>query len=110
MGQDLKFNSDSYGLDLQGLLVAAEYERTVEALNAELKTTRATPLDFVLLSGGVTMLPLIPWALRRKKQKRMHKRLLRAFIERFNAAHPELLMRWAKKPASQLTIERREAG
>ena len=108
LGQDIKFNSDPYGLDLQGMLPEAAYQQAIDDLNSELKEARSTALDHALLSGGVTMLPLIPWAIRRKKHKVLHKRLLRGFIQRFNGEHPKLLMRWARKPTSQLTIERRE--
>jgi hypothetical protein len=108
LGQDIKFNSDPYGLNLQGMLPEAEYSRAIDDLNGELKEARSTALDHTLLSGGVTLLPLIPWAIRRKKHKVLHKRLLKGFIQRFNYEHPELLMRWARKPTSQLTIERRE--
>ena len=104
---DEKFNADPYGLDLMGLLSEAEYSSAIASINAAISKARSTKIDAALLATGALLVPLLPWAARRMKQKKLRKRLLKAAIAEFNDRHPTLLMRWAKKPASRLTIERR---
>ena len=104
---DEKFNSDPYGLNLMGLLSEAEYSSAIASINAAVSKARSTKVDAALLASGALLVPLVPWVARRMKQKKLRKRLLKAAIAEFNDRHPTLLMRWAHKPASRLTIERR---
>ena len=113
-GFSWKFNSDPYGLNLGGMLTAAEYTRVVERLNMELKTARSTRLDMALFySMPFFVVTAVPFGLRRKRQLKLRKVILNNFIAQFNREHPALLMHYysASKGGgggmSELTIEPR---
>ena len=106
-GLDEKFQADPYAVDLLGLLSEAEYEDAIARVNEELEETRKKMLDVALLASGPLMLPLIPYMMRHYKQRKRRKKLLLHAIRQFNDRNPQLLMRWHKKPISQLTIERK---
>jgi hypothetical protein len=104
---DIKFEEDPFNISLQGLLTKAQYAKTIREINLLLKSCRATSLDHALLVSGTGMLPLIPWAIRKKKRSKKRKALMQTAAENFNAEYPELLMRWETKPTKKLLIYRR---
>jgi len=76
-------------------------------LNKKLRPCRAGAIDGVLLVSGPLLVPLALWGVRHRYQTKKRKRLLKEGIREFNIQYQELLMRWNRRPESQLTIERR---
>ena len=106
-GFNQKFVSDPYNVELYNILTPGAYEKLIEGLNDALKGTRAKKVDLLLFSMGATMLPLIPWALRHYKMRKLYKKIMLEEIRLFNDQNPGLFMRWNRKPESCLTIELR---
>lgn len=106
-GFDAKFESDPYGVNLLCLLTPDQYTDAITRLNDDLRPSRSTKVDTVLLMTGPLMVPLAVWGVRHSVQTKKRKRLLKKGIDKFNGAHPDLLMRWNRRPESHLTIERR---
>jgi hypothetical protein len=105
---DIKFDEDSFNISLQGLLTKSQYTKCVREINLLLKTCRATNMDHALLMAGPGgLLPLIPWAIRKKKRSAKRKKIMQTFAEQFNSEYPELFMRWERRPAKKLLIYRR---
>eukprot|EP00750_Incisomonas_marina_P032620 INCI9242.1.p1 GENE.INCI9242.1~~INCI9242.1.p1 ORF type:complete len:191 (-),score=36.27 INCI9242.1:75-647(-) len=108
-GYDIKFEADPCEMDLKGILPPQEYFQQISALNEALSHARAKPVDFLLL-GTCTVMPfaLIAWAVRHRKHRSKHKKILVDFMKRFNDSYLEkgVRMRWRRKPVSQLVIER----
>ncbi len=78
-------------------------------LNDALSHARAKPIDFLLLGSAAVMpFTLIAWALRHRKHRSKHKKILVDQIRVFNDAHAAkgLRLRWRRKPASELVLER----
>lgn len=76
-------------------------------MNKKLRPCRAGAIDGVLLVSGPLLVPLALWGVRHRYQTKKRKRLLKEGIREFNIQYQELLMRWNRRPESQLTIERR---
>mmetsp|Transcript_18604 Transcript_18604/g.53639 ORF Transcript_18604/g.53639 Transcript_18604/m.53639 type:complete len:158 (-) Transcript_18604:212-685(-) len=108
-GFDTKFEPDPYGMKLRGLLTPEQYTDAITRINDELRPGRSTKVDAALLMTGPLMVPLAVWGVRHSAQTKKRKRLQKKSIEKFNAAYPDLLMRWNRRPQSCLTIERRTA-
>lgn len=106
-GLDAKFETDPYGLQLHGLLTARQYTEAVSAINHTIHPARASGVDTALLVTGPLLVPLAVWGVRHKSQVKKRKKLLKRAMDEFHRAYPELLMRWNRRPASCLTIERR---
>jgi len=108
-GHDIKFSSDPFNLNLQGLMTPQEFKRMVEDINRELVKCRSTKMDVMLFYSGAAMIPLIPWAIRTKKRKRLRKELMLREVDSFNSSHPDLWMRWEceKGKEKKLMIFRR---
>ena len=106
-GLDTKFETDPYGLQLHGLLTAQQYTEAISAINHTINPARANGVDTALLVTGPILVPLAVWGVRHKSQVKKRKKLLKRAIEEFHRAYPQLLMRWNRRPASCLTIERR---
>ena len=106
-GLDTKFETDPYGLQLHGLLTAQQYTEAVSAINHTINPARANGVDTALLVTGPLLVPLAVWGVRHKSQVKKRKKLLKKAIDEFHRAYPQLLMRWNRRPASCLTIERR---
>mmetsp|Transcript_3867 Transcript_3867/g.8233 ORF Transcript_3867/g.8233 Transcript_3867/m.8233 type:complete len:191 (-) Transcript_3867:130-702(-) len=104
-GLDFKFDSDPRRVKLHNLLTPDQYNDAVNRLNDELRPGRSNRIDVALLITGPLMLPLAAWSIRHSKQVKRRKRLLSEGMDKFNAAHPGLLMRWNKGLESFLTIE-----
>lgn len=108
-GFDYKFQSEPRevpGLRMfQEKLTAQDYRRSIEMINQSLKKSRAGKASLACLAAGPLLLPLVPYAVITYRNKRVRKRCLMGAIEQFNAEHPQLLMRWRRKPDSQLVIE-----
>jgi hypothetical protein len=88
-----------------------EYTAAIDRVNAFLKPSRSNALDVALLTTGVLMVPLALWGIRHASQTKKRKQLLKNAIDDFNihnsVQHPDLLMRWNRRPESFLSIERR---
>ena len=108
-GFDFKFETDPYNVKLYNLLTATQYTDAITQLNDKLKPSRAKKVDSVLLATGVLMVPLAIWGVRHGMQTKKRKRLMKKYIQDFNAINPTLHMRWNSRPDSFLTIERRHA-
>ena len=106
-GLDTKFETDPYGLQLHGLLTAQQYTEAVSAMNHTINPARANGVDTALLVTGPLLVPLAVWGVRHKGQVKKRKKLLKRAIDEFHRAYPQLLIRWNRRPASCLTIERR---
>jgi len=106
-GFDFKFDNDPYGKKLYGLLTPNEYNDSITKLNETVKPSRSNGIDTALLATGPLLVPLAAWGVRHNLQVRKRKKLLLKAILEFNASHPELYMRWNRRPESCLTIERR---
>ena len=106
-GLDTKFETDPYGLQLHGLLTAQQYTEAISAMNHTINPARANGVDTALLVTGPLLVPLAVWGVRHKGQVKKRKKLLKRAIDEFHRAYPQLLMRWNRRPASCLTIERR---
>jgi len=106
-GLDAKFETDPYGLRLHGLLTPQQYTEAMSALNHTLHPARANGVDTALLVTGPLLVPLAVWGVRHKGQAKKRKKLLKRAIDDFHRSYPHLLMRWNRRPASCLSIERR---
>jgi len=106
-GLDYKFETDPYDSELHGLITLEQYTEAIENLNKKLRPCRAGAIDGVLLVSGPLLVPLALWGVRHRYQTKKRKRLLKEGIREFNIQYQELLMRWNRRPESQLTIERR---
>lgn len=106
-GFDEKFEVDPYNVNLRGLMTANEYTDAVTILNETIKPARSKKLDAALLATGMLMVPVAVWGVRHGSQQKKRKKLLLKAIADFNGKHPHLYMRWNRRPASVLTIERR---
>ena len=67
-GMTSKFETDPYNVPLHDLLSDAEYTEVTTELNLRLMECRPKKVDKLLFYSGTALLPLIPWAIRRKKQ------------------------------------------
>jgi hypothetical protein len=101
---------DPYNVNLQGLLSAAEYEKSIEMVNEHMKPSRAKAFDQAMFYGIGSIVFSAPCAYMHMKRKKRRKKLLLEAIDRFNAAYPHLMMRWNRRPESKLTIEARVAS
>merc|ERR1740117_1224227 len=106
-GLDYKFETDPYDSELHGLITLEQYTEAIENLNKKLRPCRAGAIDGVLLVSGPLLVPLALWGVRHRYQTKKRKRLLKEGIREFNIQYQELLMRWNRRPESQLTIESR---
>mmetsp|Transcript_28838 Transcript_28838/g.29254 ORF Transcript_28838/g.29254 Transcript_28838/m.29254 type:complete len:177 (+) Transcript_28838:80-610(+) len=106
-GLDYKFETDPYNSELHGLLTVEQYTDAIENLNKKLRPCRAGAIDGALLITGPLLVPLALWGVRHCYQTKKRKRLLKEGIREFNIQYQELLMRWNRRPESQLTIEKR---
>jgi len=107
-GFDDKFEEDSYGVNLHGLLTQQDYTDSIRRVNERLKPSRSTKFDTVLLATSPLLLvPLAVWGARHGRQAKRRKRLLHEAIADFHTTHPHLLMRWNRRPDSFLSIELR---
>ena len=106
-GLDTKFETDPYGLQLHGLLTAQQYTEAMSAINHTINPARVNGVDTALLVTGPLLVPLAVWGVRHKSQVKRRKKLLKRAIDEFHRAYPQLLMRWNRRPASCLSIERR---
>mmetsp|Transcript_2276 Transcript_2276/g.2732 ORF Transcript_2276/g.2732 Transcript_2276/m.2732 type:complete len:207 (-) Transcript_2276:234-854(-) len=104
-GFDMKFEVDPYDVRLHGILTSQDYTDSITVLNDFMKPARSKKIDGVLLATGPLLVPLGVWGVRHGMQTKKRKKLLLEGVQRFNTNHPELLMRWNKKPQSCLTIE-----
>lgn len=104
-GFDFKFESDPYNVKLYNLLTAQEYTKCISRINDCIKPARQKTVDNALLGTGILMVPLAIWGVRHNLLCKKRKRLLNQGIEMFNADHPQLHMRWNRRPDSVLTIE-----
>ena len=109
-GQDLKFEDDPFNVTLHGLMKSEEYRIAITKINDELKECRATSLDHTLLAMGPLMLPLIPWAIRNKMNKKKRKKIMESCMMEFNKEYPHLYMRWETRPEKKLIIMTRGAA
>lgn len=57
------------------------------------------------LASGSLLLPLIPFAILTIRRKKLRKKILKQVIGDFNRNNPLLVMRWRRKPVSQLVVE-----
>lgn len=108
-GADIKWESDPCDLDLKGILSPQEYFTAITTLNEAVSHARAKPIDTVLaVSAGFLLLPLIPWAIRHRKHRTKHKKILIEQLRLFNNQYASrgVRMRWRRKPYSELVIER----
>ncbi|GMH54258.1 hypothetical protein TrLO_g6404 [Triparma laevis f. longispina] len=106
-GLDEKFESDPYDIDLKSILTPSEYTQHVDTLNEALKPARPKTLDQAVFYGMGTVIFTAPCAYIVYKRKKKRKKLLFEAISRFNAANPNLFMRWNRRPDSFISIERR---
>jgi hypothetical protein len=109
-GFDLKFEKDPALVDLQGIMPKKQYKRMVYDINSAIKPARATKVDFGLLS--LTVVGLLPWAIRHRRRKTRHKKLLLNAITQFIQEHEadRLKLKWFKRPMSQLVLVKLKEG
>jgi len=105
-GLDSKFESDPYDINLHKLLTARDYTASINRINELIKPARSKSIDTILLYSGALMLPLVVWGVRHRMLMKKRKKLLLLAIDEFNDRHPQLYMRWNRRPLSILTIER----
>lgn len=106
-GLDSKYETDTYDIQLYGLLSCEEYQDAITRVNETIQPARSTVVDTALLITGPLLVPLALWGARHEYLTKKRKRLLKRAIQEFNAQYPELLMRYNRRPESCLTIERR---
>jgi hypothetical protein len=107
MGMDIKLEDDPFQLQLNGVMKADELVSEIQIINRELETCRATSVDQALLLMGPMMLPLIPYAIRKKAATKKRRKIMEMCVRNFNNRHPDLLMRWMTRPEKHLLIMRR---
>jgi len=108
-GLDYKFQSEPREVHDFNLfakkLKPNDYRASIDKINESLKKSRVGVVSIACLISGPLMLPLIPYAAITWRNKRLRKKCLKKAIIEFNKNHPNLHMRWRRKPASQLVIE-----
>lgn len=109
-GQDLKFEDDPFHVSLHGLMKSEVYRIAISKINDELKDCRSTSLDHSLLMMGPLMLPLIPWAIRHKLNRKKRRKIMEGCVDDFNKEHPHLYMRWETRPEKELVIMTKQAA
>jgi len=107
MGMDIKLEDDPFQLTLNGIMKADDLVSEIQIINRELETCRATSVDQALLLMGPMMLPLIPYAIRKKAATKKRRKIMDNCACTFNTRHPDLLMRWVTRPEKHLVIMRR---
>jgi len=108
-GLDTKFQSETrevYDFHLiADEITGTDYADSIKSINDALKPSRAGVASVACLVGGTLLLPLIPFAILTIRRKKLRKKIIHRVIREFNIKHPRLLMRWRRKPVSQLVIE-----
>jgi len=110
-GFDTKFVTEPreipgfYSFNITDALSIKAFTYSIEQINTALKTSRAGGVSMMCLAGGSLLLPLIPFAILTIRRKKRRKKILKQVIKDFNRNNPLLVMRWRRKPASQLVIE-----
>ena len=108
-GADVKWEADPCDMDLKGIISPQDYFNTITELNEATSHARAKPIDTALaIASGFLLFPLIPWAIRHRKHRTKHKKILVEQIQKFNDKWVSrgVRMRWRRKPDSQLVFER----
>ena len=108
-GADIKWEADPCDIDLKGILTPDEYFAEITKLNEAVAHARGKPIDTLLaISAGFLLLPIIPWAIRHRKHRTKHKKILVQQMREFNTKYAlrGVRMRWRRKPDSQLLLER----
>lgn len=105
---DIKFEEDPFLVTLHGIMTPDAYKDEIKRVNAALHDARATYIDHALLFSGAALLPLIPWAIRSKRNKKKRRRILEYYVDEFNSRNPSLRMIWQSRPEKILTIWLRE--
>ena len=108
-GADVKWEADPCDMDLKGIINPQDYFDTITELNEAVSHARAKPIDTALeIASGFLLFPLIPWAIRHRKHRTKHKKILTEQIQKFNDKWVSrgVRMRWRRKPDSQLVFER----
>eukprot|EP00978_Attheya_sp_CCMP212_P025731 scaffold83330_cov45-Attheya_sp.AAC.1 len=103
-GFDAKYESDGSLVHLAGLMTAPDYTESMSNLNDQLKKSRSTKLDGVLLVMGPLILPLAIWGVRHSRQTKRRKRLLRDAMQQFNDRHEHLWMHYVKSPTQSILV------
>ena len=65
-GQDYKFETDSYDVELHNLMSSEQYTEVIENVNEKMRKSRANSIDGVLLATGPLILPLALWGVRHR--------------------------------------------
>ena len=65
-GQDYKFETDSYDVELHNLMSSEQYTEVIENVNEKMRKSRANSIDGVLLATGPLILPLAVWGVRHR--------------------------------------------
>ena len=102
------FHLDPFNVSLHGIMTASDYEASIHDLNGRLLECRASSVDFALISMGPLLFPLVYFALRSKKQKKLRNSIIRQFVVDFNRQYPHLIMKWAKRPTKILMIIKKQ--
>jgi hypothetical protein len=103
-GFDAKYESDGSLVNLAGLMTAPDYTESMSNLNDQLKKSRSTKLDGVLLVMGPLLVPLAIWGVRHSRQTKRRKRLLRDAMQQFNDRHDSLWMHYVKSPTQSILV------
>lgn len=110
-GFDTKFITEPreipgfYQFKLIDALSIQAFTHSIEQINTALKPSRAGGVSMMCLAGGSLLVPLIPFAILTMRRKKLRKKILKQVIGEFNRNNPLLVMRWRRKPVSQLVIE-----
>jgi hypothetical protein len=107
-GLDIKFEEDPFNVPLHGIMTAGDYEASIRDLNERLVECRASKVDFALIGMSPLLLPLVYFALRSKKQKKLRRSIIRQFVVDFNRQYPHLVMRWSTRPMKVMMIMKRQ--
>ena len=89
-------------------MTAGDYEASIHDLNERLLECRASRVDFALIGMGPLLFPLVYFALRSKKQKKLRNSIIRQFVVDFNRQYPHLIMKWTKRPTKTLMIIKKQ--
>lgn len=104
----LSTHPDPFNVTLHGIMTAGDYEASIKDLNERLVECRATRIDFALIGMGPLLFPLVIYALRSKKQKKMRGSIIRQFVVDFNRQYPHLIMKWSPRPTKVLMIIKKQ--
>jgi hypothetical protein len=92
-GLDMKYDPHSYPTILNGKLSRADFERYINKLNQAREPYRCTSVDLALLGVGLSLIPLVPFMMRKKSRANKRHKAEKFVFAEFEQEFPMYRMR-----------------